>query len=507
MFEVDPVHSVVVAPAPNELFVIEQADFVDCLVLNYLLFFRLLVARLPTDVIENRHPEMHHLGEVGRLPHGDLHDRSPGFSRKHQRIAAVICPLALLVVRESLLIEKADYLIEQMFRHLSALPRIVPAAYVIWCPTGSFRLSFNPVEMERGYDDITGSPVLSSEMDALVRIATSSVVFIVTQDPSIEGKVGFGTGFCWRWERGESLIVTNRHVVSRNPDAAYTVSFGEKGGSRFPAELVGSHPLVDIAVLRAPIAPRPPLLSFREGTVWPGEDVLAVGNPHGFTTSFSKGIVSAVDREDFSAPGSQPVRMIQTDATINSGNSGGPLFGMDGLVVGVNTQSFALPEWRVVEGNSGGDHFFPFRTERGNPLYVKPEASVQGLNFAVPADTAWAAATAILEAPDQSIAVGYLGVDYDAREFMGSAAGKVLSGSTGVRLSTDPAPNSPVGRVGLRQDDVIVSIDDEPVDHPADLNAWAIKRASWEREVPLRFLRDDRMHEVVVSGEQRKMKQ
>lgn len=361
--------------------------------------------------------------------------------------------------------------------------------------------------MERSYDDVTRSQVLHPGMDTIIRKATSSVVFVLVEDPSRKGEVGSGAGFCWDRDHGESLIVTNRHVVSENPDAAYTVSFGEKGGSRFSAELVGTHPLVDIAVLRAPIAPRPPLLSFREGTVWPGEDVLAVGNPHGFTTSFSKGIVSAVDREDFSAPGSQPVRMIQTDATINSGNSGGPLFGTDGLVVGVNTQSFAWPAWRVVEVDSEGDRFHPFTSERGNPLFVKPQVSVQGLNFAVPADIARAAATAILEAPSRSIVVGYLGVEYDKDEFMGSTAGKVLSGSLGVRISHDPAPESPIGRVGLKQEDVIVSIDDEPVDHPADLNAWAIKKASWERDVPLRFLRNDRMHEVVVRGEQRKMKQ
>ncbi len=364
--------------------------------------------------------------------------------------------------------------------------------------------------MDRSQKERVGSNMLSDRMSALVERAVASVVFVVVFDRQEDEStsVGLGSGFCWQDGPGGTLIVTNRHVVSEDPDSSYTVSFGEKGGSRFSAELVGSHPLADIAVLRSSIAPKPELVTFRQGAIWPGEDVVAVGNPHGYTTSFSKGIVSAVDREDFSAPGSRPVRMIQTDATINSGNSGGPLFGMDGMVVGVNTHSLGLrAPTEVLEIDNDSREASPVISQNGNPLMVLSERGTEGLHFAVPADIAEAAASAIVQADGGEVSVGLLGVDFDEDAARGTnSAMQVASGSFGVELSGDPLPDSPAGRAGLRGGDIVVSIGGVPVDHPADLNAWAIKRSSWEREVPLRFLRDEKMHEVMVRGEERKMR-
>lgn len=358
-------------------------------------------------------------------------------------------------------------------------------------------------------------------MRSLIERSVASVVLIIRMKV-VDGEAsgfGIGSGFCWLAAGGETLIVTNRHVVSDDPheDFDYAVTFGGKGGSRFNAGLVGMHPLADIAVLRTVISPRPTLLDFRQSTIWPGEEVVAVGNPLGYTTSFSKGIISAVDRENFYTPTSQPVRAIQTDATVNRGNSGGPLLGMDGTVVGVNAHGDGenLHPWRVEEVDEEERTVSPAASGAGNPLIVRPRVDLQGVNFAVPADIAEAAALEVLNANADGVPVGELGIRYDPGRWfdsegplsdeVGRAITRTLTEAVGVELDSDPDPGSPAAAAGLAKGDVIISIDDQPVDHPAHLNAWAIKRTSWQRKVPLRFIRDDRMIEVQIEGREKRL--
>ena len=139
---------------------------------------------------------------------------------------------------------------------------------------------------------------------------------------------------------GDGLIVTNNHVIEN----AVKIYAETHTGVEFEAEVVGVDPKTDIALLKVEPSEALPFVGFGDSdNVRPGDPVLAIGNPHGLGFSASTGIVSARNRslqgayDDF----------LQTDAAINLGNSGGPLFNMDGEVVGVNTAILG-------NANSGG---------------------------------------------------------------------------------------------------------------------------------------------------------
>ncbi|SIR50515.1 Trypsin-like peptidase domain-containing protein [Haladaptatus litoreus] len=151
--------------------------------------------------------------------------------------------------------------------------------------------------------------------------------------------IGEGSGFVYRLESNSTgYIVTNQHVVA---DAdGLEVQFNR--GEFRPAEVVGTAPRTDLAVLRVEQIPSyVDSLSLANGRAEPGQRVAALGNPLGLQGTITQGVVSGVNRtlptrQGFSIPGA-----IQTDAAINPGNSGGPLVTCDGRVVGVNTAGIA----------------------------------------------------------------------------------------------------------------------------------------------------------------------
>ncbi|MBN8926803.1 MAG: hypothetical protein BGO51_07605 [Rhodospirillales bacterium 69-11] len=133
----------------------------------------------------------------------------------------------------------------------------------------------------------------------------------------------------------DGTIVTNKHVVSGASEVTVTLD----SGISLPATVVGESTKADIAVLR--VTPRRPLPTARWGDsnkVRVGDTVIAIGNPLGFDSSVSAGIVSALNRNIMESPFDD---YIQTDAAINHGNSGGPLFNIKGEVVGMNSVIFA----------------------------------------------------------------------------------------------------------------------------------------------------------------------
>jgi len=131
------------------------------------------------------------------------------------------------------------------------------------------------------------------------------------------------------------LIVTNNHVIEDADDITVTLN----DGTSLPAKLVGRDPKTDLALLK--VAPAKPLPAARFGDsdrAHVGDWVIAIGNPFGLGSSVTAGIVSARNRDIASGPYDD---FIQTDAPINRGNSGGPLFDMEGNVVGVNSAIFS----------------------------------------------------------------------------------------------------------------------------------------------------------------------
>ena len=151
---------------------------------------------------------------------------------------------------------------------------------------------------------------------------------MATRNGSPRTRSSLGSGFVLD---ASGIIITNNHVIADADEI--TVNFSD--GSKLDAELVGTDPKTDIAVLR--VKPTTPLTAVSFGDsdkARIGDWVMAIGNPFGLGGTVTLGIVSAVGRDISSGPYDN---FIQTDASINRGNSGGPLFNMDGEVVGINT--------------------------------------------------------------------------------------------------------------------------------------------------------------------------
>jgi len=184
---------------------------------------------------------------------------------------------------------------------------------------------------------------LQERVDAVVGIADAAVVGVSTYAGS-EG-VALGSGVVYRDDAvaGYYYLVTNEHVVDGGDN--FRVVFAD--GSETTAELLGADPVVDIAVLRfaasgAPATIVPSTLGDSDD-VSTGMIVLACGNPRGydFYGSLTMGVVAGTDRD---VAGDGVVLYIQHDASINSGNSGGPLYGLDGRVIGINVSKFATTD-------------------------------------------------------------------------------------------------------------------------------------------------------------------
>jgi len=239
---------------------------------------------------------------------------------------------------------------------------------------------------------------------------------------------GSGSGFIFT---ADGLILTNSHVVHRAAEIDVTLS----DGRRYVADVVGDDPSTDLAVIRISA---PTLIPARLGdskTVRPGQVAIAIGNPYGFQTTVTAGVVSALGRSLRSRSGRLIDDVIQTDAALNPGNSGGPLVDSLGNVIGVNTA--------VIMG-------------------------AQGICFAIGIDTAKFVAGRLIR--DGKIRRGYIGVAGQTVplhrrvvRFHG------LPVETGV-LVVSVEPHSPARRAGLTAGDLIIRYDDRAVTGVDDLH-------------------------------------
>jgi putative serine protease PepD len=250
-------------------------------------------------------------------------------------------------------------------------------------------------------------------------------VYAAVADGVVAVQVGAasGTGFVID-DRG--TIVTNAHVVGDASQAS--VRFGDTG-SAVEAEVLGSDPSTDLAVLRVDPSrsgPLRPLTLADSDAVQVGDDVIAIGHPFGLDRTATAGIVSGLGREIQSPNGFSIDEVIQTDAAINPGNSGGPLVDARGRVVGVNSQ--------IASSGGGG----------GNV----------GVGFAVPSDTVLDVVPRLSRG--QTIERPYLGLT--------SAAGQA-----GVEVA-EVVPGGPAVRAGIRAGDRVVSVDGQSVSEPGDVS-------------------------------------
>ncbi|WP_298932318.1 Do family serine endopeptidase [uncultured Ruegeria sp.] len=236
---------------------------------------------------------------------------------------------------------------------------------------------------------------------------------------------GLGSGFVLD---EEGYIVTNHHVV----DNASTVTVRLSDDREFEAEVVGTDPLTDLAVLKIDAGESLQAVDLGDSDIIRvGEDVVAIGNPFGLSSTVTTGIVSAKGRSISQGPYAE---FIQTDAAINKGNSGGPLFNMEGEVVGVNSAIYS------------------------------PSGGSVGLGFAVTSNIVDHITTDLRD--DGEISRGWLGVSIqNVSPELAAALG--IEASSGALVS-DVVSGSPADGV-LLQGDVILSFNDDAVDSSRDL--------------------------------------
>jgi serine protease Do len=253
-------------------------------------------------------------------------------------------------------------------------------------------------------------------------------------------------------------VVTNAHVVGQ----AASVEVELADGRKLPARVVGTDPQTDIALLKVEAGAPLPFVAWADSDgLRVGEWVLAMGNPFGLGGSATAGIVSARGRQIGAGPYDD---FIQTDAPINPGSSGGPLFNPAGEVVGVNTAIFSP---------SGGNI---------------------GIGFAVPSNLAKRIVDELRD--DGRVERGWLGVSLQPMdEELAGVLG--AQGGTGVLIAA-VEPNSPAARAGLRPGDIVTRVGGRTVEGARDV-ASAVAQAKPGTELALTALRNGQPTEQRVT--------
>ncbi|WP_370334558.1 trypsin-like peptidase domain-containing protein [Parvularcula marina] len=269
------------------------------------------------------------------------------------------------------------------------------------------------------------------------------------------GGESLGSGFIID---SSGIVVTNNHVIDRSDIITVTL----EDGREFKATLRGTDPLTDLAVLQMEGGGRFPAVKFgNSDRIDVGDWVVAIGQPFGLGGSVSAGIVSAKSRDIDSGLYDD---FIQTDAAINRGNSGGPLFDMSGRVVGVNT---------IIYSQSGGS---------------------VGIGFAIPSNLAARVVQQLIEFGETQR--GYLGVllddvNEDTRLRLG------LANTKGALVTGVPSSGGPAAQAGIMQDDVIVRFNNRDVDDQRDLTR-AVADAPIGQEVPVIVIRNGEQVRLAV---------
>ncbi len=296
--------------------------------------------------------------------------------------------------------------------------------------------------------------VVNIQVEATIRRREFDPWFGFPQDRTYTTQA-VGSGFVWA---SDGVIVTNAHVIEGA--SRIVVVFHDR--TQTPARVIGVDPDNDLAVLKvngnslpaAPIGTSSDLLI--------GEPVIAIGNPFGLSGTVTRGVISATGR---SVPSQEQGRtytdFIQTDASINPGNSGGPLVNIEGKVIGINTAIYA---------------------------------QAQGIGFAIPVDRArkviedlrrygkvqpsWLGVVTTTLTPEEASRLGF-SVD------RGALVSRIFDGS-------------PASRAGIKPGDVIVGIQNAPVDSREDFSTL-MASATQGQQILLRVNRDDQVRDIQVT--------
>jgi len=262
----------------------------------------------------------------------------------------------------------------------------------------------------------------------------------------------------------DGLILTNNHVI----DSSKSISVALSDARKFSARVLGRDPDTDLAVLRGETGETLPAARLANSKhVRPGQIAIAIGNPLGFQSTVTAGIVSAVGRSLRAQSGRLIGDVIQTDAALNPGNSGGPLVSSAGEVIGINTAMIL---------------------------------GAQGICFSVAANTALHVLTQVLA--HGRVRRARIGIVAEQIPIPARLAYKTgLKQSSGV-LIREVQPGSPADEAGLRPGNLLVRLDAEPVTGVDDV-CRLLDEHRIERVVPATVVRDGAVAEVQLRPSER----
>jgi len=267
---------------------------------------------------------------------------------------------------------------------------------------------------------------------------------------------GTGSGFAFT---PDGFLLTNSHVVERATKIRATFA----DGASYDAHIVGSDPDTDLAVLRVHASSLPAATLGDSSRLRAGQVVVAIGNPLGFSSTVTSGIVSALGRTMRSQSGRQIDAVIQTDAALNPGNSGGPLVDSRGNVVGINTA--------VIAG-------------------------AQGICFAVPVNTAHFVIPQLIR--EGRVRRGWIGIAGQTIQLSRRRVQLSRLSEMGSVLVTECIQGSPAERAGLRTGDIILALDDAAISGVDSLQRF-LTADTIGRATKVTLLRDGARLELTIT--------
>ncbi|MCK8786547.1 DegQ family serine endoprotease [Roseomonas sp. NAR14] len=357
-----------------------------------------------------------------------------------------------------------------------------------WLPVRAYAQSAAPTQTQPGAPAVAAPQVVLPGFGDLVAKVRPAVVTITTtarsgaemgmspfppgspQDRMFRRYFGGGDDAPARQVRGlgsgfivdaDGYIVTNNHVVKDATEVEVTLDDGRE----LPARIVGRDPRTDLALLKVDAGVPLPFLNLGDSDrARPGDWVIAVGNPFGLGGTVTAGILSARGRDIHSGPYDD---FLQIDAPINRGNSGGPLFALDGTVIGVNTAIFS------------------------------PSGGSIGIGFAIPSNLVKSVVAQLRQ--NGHVERGYIGAMTQPVDLT-MARALHLAKPEGA-LVAQVEENSPAARAGLQPGDVVTAVNDQPVRSPRDLaRAVADLRPGTEATLTARRNGEDRQLSVRVAA-------
>jgi serine protease Do len=343
--------------------------------------------------------------------------------KKHLKVAGVIVGILLLTVTSSLLGGLATYKI------MSKNNMVQSASYAA------------PEFTSSTDGSLTASQAFEKVKPAVVTISTKSIQS--TMGAYSQEVEGLGSGFIIN---EDGYILTNNHVVEGSTDVKVLLS----DGNEVSAKVVNKDADQDLAMVKLADGTKVPGVAELgdSDALYPGEDVIAIGTPLSktFAQTMTKGIVSAVNRQVQSESGST-INVIQTDAAINAGNSGGPLVNTKGQVIGINSMKMGS----AASGTSG--------------------SSVEGMGFSIP----------INEAKNrlESLSKPILNLGVKVVELTADQA-KKYDYPEGLYVK-EVSDFSPAAKAGMKQNDVIIKFDGTRVKTMSELSALKGKKNAGDK--------------------------